>query len=135
MGFRQKYKKETGLRFPDSVHVHHIDCNHKNNKITNLVNIPRLTHLRYHYIINRVRDIIVSLRINGYTTDDLRNNSWLRSTAASTNIGNNWTSKIIKYEKLILKNINIRNDKLNIVYENTIITDQEREIIIIYSKK
>ena len=39
--YRQMYKQYYGINFGREYHVHHIDCNHENDAIGNLVLLPR----------------------------------------------------------------------------------------------
>lgn len=50
--YRKIYEDATGHKIPVRFHVHHIDMNHYNNDILNLVSIPRSLHRRYHYYVS-----------------------------------------------------------------------------------
>lgn len=50
--YRLKYKRYYGIDFGVDFHVHHIDFNHENNSIDNLLLLPRELHERYHMIMN-----------------------------------------------------------------------------------
>jgi hypothetical protein len=46
------YKKELEIQFNSSKYeIHHIDLNRKNNKIKNLLLLPRKLHRQYHYYL------------------------------------------------------------------------------------
>lgn len=48
MDYRKFYEKQTKLKLPKNFEVHHIDFNRNNNKISNLVALPRNLHKKYH---------------------------------------------------------------------------------------
>ena len=50
--YRQYYKDYYGIDFSDEYEIHHIDFNHKNNEINNLVLLPKKLHRQYHYLLN-----------------------------------------------------------------------------------
>ena len=47
--YRKMYKQYYGIDFGREYHVHHIDCNHENDAIGNLVLLPAKLHNRYHF--------------------------------------------------------------------------------------
>lgn len=49
MGYRQKYEKAIGFELEKHYEVHHIDHNRKNNKLTNLVALPRDLHNKHYH--------------------------------------------------------------------------------------
>lgn len=52
------YENETGHKIPNNFHIHHIDLNHNNNDITNLVMLPKELHIKYHsYLSNLPKDL------------------------------------------------------------------------------
>lgn len=56
MDYRSFYEKQTKLKLPKNFEVHHMDFNRSNNKISNLVALPRNLHRKYHeatYIFSR----------------------------------------------------------------------------------
>ncbi len=52
--YRTKYKRYYGIEFGSEYVVHHIDLNHSNNDISNLVLLPRSLHGRYHYFVDHI---------------------------------------------------------------------------------
>ena len=48
MGYRQDYEKYYDVKLDNSWHVHHIDYNHNNDNIENLVALPNYLHLELH---------------------------------------------------------------------------------------
>lgn len=51
-GYRLKYKKYYNIDFSNNYEIHHIDLNHNNNDIENLLLLPKKLHRKYHYYIN-----------------------------------------------------------------------------------
>lgn len=58
MNYRKFYQDELGLILDKSYDVHHIDSNRKNNKLSNLVSIPKKLHCKYHTRKANYEDII-----------------------------------------------------------------------------
>lgn len=50
--YRQIYKDYYGIDFGNEYAIHHIDHNHANNDIRNLILLPKSVHSRYHFIMN-----------------------------------------------------------------------------------
>lgn len=48
MGYRQDYENYYGVTLDANWHVHHIDYNHNNDNIENLVALPNYLHLELH---------------------------------------------------------------------------------------
>ena len=46
--YRLKYKRYYGIEFDSNHDIHHIDGNHKNNDISNLLLLPKDLHQKYH---------------------------------------------------------------------------------------
>ena len=55
--YREKYKRYYGIEFGRDYEIHHIDLNHNNNDIDNLVLLPKELHHKYHFYLNSVRKI------------------------------------------------------------------------------
>ena len=55
--YREKYKRYYGIEFGRDYEIHHIDLNHDNNDIDNLVLLPKELHRKYHFYLNDVRKI------------------------------------------------------------------------------
>ena len=62
--YRTKYKKYYGINFNSKKYViHHMDLNHDNNDIENLLLLPRELHAKYHSTLLKFRGFN---RINGH---------------------------------------------------------------------
>ena len=48
--YRKKYKRYYGIEFDRSYAIHHIDGNHENNDMRNLLLLPTELHSRYHFL-------------------------------------------------------------------------------------
>lgn len=55
--YREKYKRYYGIEFGKEYDIHHIDLNHNNNDIDNLVLLPKELHCKYHFYLNAVMKI------------------------------------------------------------------------------
>lgn len=53
--YREKYKRYYNIEFGREYEIHHIDLNHENNDIENLVLLPKKLHHRYHFYINALQ--------------------------------------------------------------------------------
>lgn len=49
--YRLKYKRYYGIDFDNSYDIHHIDLNHNNNDIKNLLLLPKKLHTKYHFCL------------------------------------------------------------------------------------
>lgn len=52
MDYRKIYAEHYGIRIPKDYDIHHIDLNHDNNNLENLILIPHELHMRLHKCIN-----------------------------------------------------------------------------------
>ena len=52
--YRKKFKRYYGLEFGKDYQIHHIDLNHNNNDINNLMIIPKELHEKYHKALYNV---------------------------------------------------------------------------------
>lgn len=52
--YRLKYKRYYGIEFGKEFDIHHIDFNHLNNDINNLLLLPKELHSKYHLLINEL---------------------------------------------------------------------------------
>jgi len=50
--YRLKYKRYYGIEFSSDYSIHHIDLNHNNNDINNLLLLPKELHNRYHFYLS-----------------------------------------------------------------------------------
>ena len=48
MNYREKYKQHYGIDFGPEYEVHHLDLNHQNDDIENLLLLPKEIHIEYH---------------------------------------------------------------------------------------
>ena len=62
MQYRKYFKKYYGIDFSKDYDIHHIDLNHYNNDINNLMLIPKELHQRYHKCINSMDKSDVLMR-------------------------------------------------------------------------
>ena len=60
MNYRKLYEKHNG-KIPDKWDVHHIDFNHDNNDIKNLIAVPSIVHMVIHQSGYIPRDEIENL--------------------------------------------------------------------------
>lgn len=75
--YRTKFKRYYNIDFSSDYAIHHIDLNHDNNDINNLMILPRSLHQQYHYYVNGtektgqkyVRGINVIIRNHCHTYD------------------------------------------------------------------
>ncbi len=60
MNYRKFYEEQLNIKIPKDFDIHHIDYNHSNNDITNLVALPKDLHHKLHEYYNEcVRSIDV----------------------------------------------------------------------------
>ena len=50
--YRRKFKRYYNINYSDEYVIHHIDLNHENNDINNLMILPKKLHQLYHYYLN-----------------------------------------------------------------------------------
>ena len=50
--YRKQFKKHYQIEFNDKYDIHHIDLNHDNNDINNLMLLPKGLHKAYHSLLN-----------------------------------------------------------------------------------
>lgn len=55
--YRKIYEDYFGIEIPESFDIHHIDCNHSNNEIDNLIMLPKELHQRYHNALQQLEII------------------------------------------------------------------------------
>ena len=48
MDYRKQYAERYGIKIPDNYDIHHIDLDHDNNAIENLILIPHSLHMKLH---------------------------------------------------------------------------------------
>lgn len=52
--YRKFYKDYYGIDFDKNYDIHHIDFNHDNNDISNLILLPRELHQKYHELVQQL---------------------------------------------------------------------------------
>lgn len=52
MNYRTVFKKHYNIDFGNDYEIHHIDLNHDNNDISNLMILPKELHNKYHKLLN-----------------------------------------------------------------------------------
>ena len=62
--YRLKYKRYYGIDFDDQYDIHHIDLDHNNNDINNLLLLPKKLHRKYHFYLNMIRDVTFTWKIH-----------------------------------------------------------------------
>lgn len=50
--YRKYFKDYYGINFSEDYDIHHIDLNHDNNDINNLMLLPKVLHSKYHMLLN-----------------------------------------------------------------------------------
>lgn len=55
--YRQKYMSEYGILPSKDYEIYHIDLNHSNNDMNNLVLLPKQLHHKYHSLLKCVENI------------------------------------------------------------------------------
>lgn len=68
MNYRKIYENALQQKIPIEFEVHHIDLNHYNNDITNLVAIPKYLHKEFHKYVNSIEN---RRFINNFQFEDL----------------------------------------------------------------
>lgn len=56
--YRLKYKRYYGIDFSNDYEIHHIDLDHGNNAIENLLLLPKKLHRQYHFYLNALAPYI-----------------------------------------------------------------------------
>jgi hypothetical protein len=135
MYFRKYYKTISSLEFDEKIHIHHINRNRKDNRIENLVHVDSLTHYRFHRNIDNIINIERTLIANNWTINQLKNSTWIKGFCLPYGPNKDWIKRLFKAEKIIIKNILIRNKRCKIEDIPILITDNQREIIEIYKNR
>lgn len=65
--YRKYFKEYYGINFDETYEIHHIDFNHNNNNIENLMLLPKELHNRYHTILNSMYLTTPVTKIYGFT--------------------------------------------------------------------
>lgn len=52
MNYRKLYENHYGINIPPEYDIHHIDFNRDNNKIDNLILLPKRLHRKLHWVRN-----------------------------------------------------------------------------------
>ena len=73
--YRREFKKYYNLELSEEYDIHHIDLNHENNDMNNLMILPKILHIKYHSLLNDLRiskpikTITLDLKIHGNQTN------------------------------------------------------------------
>ena len=71
--YREKYKRYYGIEFGKEFDVHHLDLNHDNNDISNLLLLPKELHHKYHmalsWLVPKDGFVKLDVRIHGNIAD------------------------------------------------------------------
>ena len=65
MDYRKRYKEHYKIDFDSRFDIHHLDGNHYNNKIENLLLLPADLHKKYHYGLYDIGNIFKFSKITG----------------------------------------------------------------------
>lgn len=52
--YKALFESHYGITVPKGYEIHHIDLNHDNNSIENLMVIPKGLHRRYHFLLSKM---------------------------------------------------------------------------------
>ena len=63
--YRKKYKRYFGIDFGKEYAIHHIDGDHSNNDINNLLLLPSKLHSKYHFQKSIIEAQALPTRITG----------------------------------------------------------------------
>lgn len=63
--YRLKYKRYFNIDFSNNYVIHHIDLNHNNNDINNLLLLPKKLHSSYHFHVEIMKSVKMPLKITG----------------------------------------------------------------------
>lgn len=129
MGYRSKYEKAIGRKIKDGFEVHHINLNRKDNSIQNLIEIPRRLHVDFHTAYNPLRDIIKTIKINGYSVCDYENDPWIRNFCMPYVPTEKWAKKLLNHTEKINKFIDERNRIIGIKNGKIVYSDDEIYIL------
>ena len=74
MNYRELYEKTYNIKIPHQYDIHHIDLNHNNNVISNLMILPHELHEEYHKAIKDYEydKQFISIKIKGYQPNSER---------------------------------------------------------------
>lgn len=76
--YRKHFKDYYGIDFSKDYEVHHIDLNHDNNDIKNLMLLPKKLHQEYHSIIQQNGlNCTLNTKIVGFTEQGSRYNYYV----------------------------------------------------------
>ena len=56
--YRKYFKEYYGINFSKDYEVHHIDLNHNNDDINNLMLLPKKLHNKYHLLMNSTNTML-----------------------------------------------------------------------------
>jgi hypothetical protein len=55
------YEEYYGIIIPDGFVIHHIDLDHNNNHIDNLIMLPNKLHAKYHMCVRQFKNIPIEI--------------------------------------------------------------------------
>lgn len=61
MDYRKFYEEMCNIKIPEGYEVHHIDFDRDNNRIMNLVLLPKELHNKYHTLLSRYKSLSYEL--------------------------------------------------------------------------
>lgn len=64
--YRKFYEKSLGIKIPNRFVIHHLDLNHYNNDIDNLLMLPRKLHEEYHRLSSKICDCQLDIKISSH---------------------------------------------------------------------
>lgn len=104
--YRRKYEDYLGYKIGPEFDVHHIDCDHQNSAVGNMVFLPRRFHENYHATKNRLIDLCLGL---GFTIYQLPNisvdESFNLEDYKSGSYLQWWKGLPVEYEVMCYRNI------------------------------
>lgn len=72
--YRKIYSRYYGIDFNQEYVIHHMDFDHTNNDIDNLLLLPDSLHAKYHMLVNRLGGrngkLNVDIRVNAHAAQD-----------------------------------------------------------------
>lgn len=64
MNYRKLYQDYFNVGLTEKMEIHHIDGNHENNDINNLVALPRKLHQEYHRVLQEMHSDNMKINID-----------------------------------------------------------------------
>lgn len=70
--YRKLFEQSYNIKIPDDMEIHHIDLDHNNNELENLMIIPKELHNEYHKVLSEFERTRIQI-INIITGNELNN--------------------------------------------------------------